>query len=214
MSFKVAVSTKEDGNMMLGIGTDKEAWTNRREFMQKHGLSTENLVNINLDFDSNDFCRYTDAPHKGGFHTVTTDGVTTTKPLQTLLLTLADCICAVIYDPVNNVMMMSHLGRHSIVQSGAERSIKHLKKHYKCQADKLQVYLTPAAGKSNYPIFAINNKGMKELVVEQLLAAGVSKANIEDVDIDTTTDPNYYSHSQYLLDKDEKGRHIVVAMID
>ena len=94
--------------------------------------------------------------------------------------------------------MLSHLGRHSVEQNGGYKSIKFLIDKYKCDPEELQIYLSPSAGRENYPIYAHDNCALKDLVLEQLQEVGIKDSNITDNTIDTTKDLNYFSHSEFL----------------
>ena len=55
---------------------------------------------------------------------------------------------------------------------------------------------------------------MKEVVFEQLAEAGITLENITDNSANTAIDPDYYSHSQFLIgNKPEDGRFAMVAMM-
>jgi hypothetical protein len=55
---------------------------------------------------------------------------------------------------------------------------------------------------------------MKEAVLEQLETAGITPDNITDNPADTATDPNYYSHSEFLKgNKPTDGRFAMIAVM-
>jgi copper oxidase (laccase) domain-containing protein len=142
------------------------------------------------------------------------DALMTTQPGIALFLPLADCVGAILYDPTKKVLMVSHLGRHNIEQQGALKSVEYMKDNAGVEPNNLKVWLSPSAGKENYPLFAFDNKSQQDVVLEQLKEAGVSAANIETANVDTTTSEDYFSHSQYLKDNSKpNGRFAIVAML-
>lgn len=110
--------------------------------------------------------------------------------------------------------MVSHLGRHNLEQFGGTRSIEFLQNFHNVNPSDLIVWLIPAAGKTNYPLFKFKNRSLHEVATEQLTKAGVLTKNIEASPIDSSLDKNYYSHSQFLKGKQEDdGRFCIVAVI-
>ena len=125
---------------------------------------------------------------------------------------LADCIGAVLYDEEHGVLMMSHLGRHSLEHNGGVKSVSYLEENYNSNPAKLKVWLSAAVSKESYKIYALDHKGMKEVAFEQFKQAGVVLENIAEITDETDLHPDYYSHSQYLKgETTENGRHAFVA---
>jgi len=71
----------------------------------------------------------------------------------------------------------------------------------------LRIWLSPAAGAKNYPLYKFANQSLREVNISQFVAASVRAENIGGDDIDTTTDENYFSHSQ----GDRDQRFAIVA---
>ena len=202
-------------------GRDKTVFQNRRMWLSSVGIDPSKTYRICLSYEGNeDFCRYrevasTDTPVTEFDATNDeTDALVTTKPGEALFLPLADCIGAVLYDEAHGVLMMSHLGRHSLEQNGGARSVEYLVENYGSNPAELKVWLSAAVSKESYKIYALDYKGLKEAAYEQLDAAGVQFANIFDITDETDTHDDYYSHSQFLKGKTtENGRHAFVAMM-
>ena len=216
----IYVSTKADDSMKPLNSTDAEVKQNRAAFLQKHGLQPRDTTLVNLLYEGADYCRYktVDTAHKGDGiafkSTLVVDALVTTQPGHALLLPLADCIGAVLYDPTQHVLMLSHLGRHNLEQYGGTESVKYLMKYHGVEPKNLQVWLSPAAGKDNYPLHAFGGRGMHEVAHEQLKASGVLPQNITTSPIDTTKNEEYFSHSEYLKgNRPTDGRFCVVAVM-
>ena len=136
----------------------------------------------------------------------------TDSPELALFLPIADCVGAVLYDPTKKVLMLSHLGRHNLEQDGGQKSVEFMVKEFGVDPNNIITWLSPAAGAENYPMFSFNNRGMQDVTTEQLMKAGVKAESISASPIDTTTNQNYYSHSEFKKgNRPEDGRFAVVV---
>ncbi|MFZ2126570.1 MAG: laccase domain-containing protein [Candidatus Microsaccharimonas sp.] len=217
----VAISTVADGSMYNRHDkADASVIHNREVFLKKHHISLEQTTRVRTLYEGDNYCRYkeaTEAEKGDGMkddQVAISDGLVTTNLNHALFLPVADCVGAVLYDPKKQVLMVSHLGRHSLEQGGGIKSVAYLKEKYGCDPKDLKVWLTPAPGKDAYPIWKLDNKGMKEVTFEQLSIAGILPENITDNPADSTKDVNYYSYSEFLKGNRKKdGDHVVVAMM-
>ena len=217
----VAHSRVHDGSMLNRENlADKQVIDNRRIWLASLGIDSTRTYRARLEFTGDDFCRYRevsvdDVPvSQDDTNNQGADALITTETNQTLLLPIADCIGAVLFDEEHGVLMLSHLGRHSLEQHGGVRSVQYLVEHYGTNPKKLKIWLSAAISKELYKIYKLDNKGMKETLYQQLAEAGVASSNIEDTAHDTGTHPDYYSYSEFLKGrKPENGRHAVVAMM-
>jgi copper oxidase (laccase) domain-containing protein len=142
------------------------------------------------------------------------DAIITKDLDHALFITVADCIGAVIFDTKKQILMLCHLGRHSIEEDGAYRSVMHLIENYGCDPHDLSVHLTPSPGQKNYPLFAFDGHSMKDVTINQLILAGVIKDNITNDNIDTSSDLRYFSYSEFLKgNRKEYGNNAVLAMM-
>jgi copper oxidase (laccase) domain-containing protein len=223
----IAISRTKDGSMLdRHDPTNSEVIKNREEYLARLNikmdeatrLHTNMLVRATVEHDQ-DYCRYREVSEddKGrGMRgdDLVADALVTTHPGHALILPLADCVGAVFFDPEHHVLMLSHLGRHSLEQEGGKKSVEYLRSQYQSDPAKLKVWLTPAPSKESYPIWALDNKGMKEVTFEQLHAAGILPENIIDNQAETDKDPTYFSYSEFLKgNRPEDGDHMIVAMM-
>jgi copper oxidase (laccase) domain-containing protein len=213
-------SAAPDGSMKSSDQSYASVLPNRQKFLEKNKLSIDDTTLVRLTYDGDDYTRYKIVSNKDkgdGMSreaTIVADALVTTTPGHALFLPLADCIGAVIYDPVKNVLMLSHLGRHNLEQFGGTKSIEFLVENFQCSPKDITVWLSPAAGKDNYPLFAFDNRSMHDVATEQLLAASIAKERITNSSVDTTKDKNYFSHSEYLKGhRDTDGRFAVVTVM-
>lgn len=193
----------------------------RTAFLQSNDIELDNTTLVRVAYDATDFCRFltlSDANRGDGIThpaSIVADALVVTKPGHALFLPLADCIGAVIHDPIQNILMVSHLGRHNLEQVGGTKCIEYLIKQHGVDPKKLTVWLSPAAGKDSYPLYAFDNRSLHEIATEQLMKAGVPAKNLTVSLIDSATDTNYYSHSQFLHgNRQTDGRFAIVAIMN
>ena len=221
MSVAVAISTVQDGSMYIPIDQENpDVIQNRKVWLEKQGIALADTTRLHISYDQANFCRYrvVDASHKGegmlNGEGERVDALVTTTPGQALFLPVADCVATTFYDEENGVLMLSHLGRHSLEQNGGLRSVEFLTAHFGSNPARLKVWLSPAPNKESYPIFKLDGQGMKEAVYAQLLKAGILLESITDNKADTATDETYFSHSEFAKgNKKEEGRFAMVAIM-
>jgi copper oxidase (laccase) domain-containing protein len=213
-------STVADGSMKSLNGDHATARKNRVSFLEKKDINPSNTTLHTLGYGVDNYCRYLtldDTTRGDGVlrrSTVDADAVVVTEPDHAILLPLADCVGAVIFDPIKNILMVSHLGRHNLEQYGGTKCVQYLISKHGVDPNELTVWLSPAAGKENYPLYAFNNDSLHDVAIKQIVAASVKSENITVSPIDSAANPNYFSHSQFLKGKqDSDGRFAVVAVL-
>ncbi|GHU08314.1 hypothetical protein FACS189431_4340 [Alphaproteobacteria bacterium] len=207
----IALSTVADGDMRNAEKSgDVLAAVNKNvaKFLVENGFNIDRTVLVRLDYDKDDFTQYKTVDKSWvGKGMVDSEAVEVADTLATteknfgLFLPLADCLGAVIYDTKNEVLMVSHLGRHNTEQFGAKKSIEYLMENFGSDPADILIWLSPSAGKENYPLFAFDNRSLREVNVEQFVEAGIKPENITGDDADTTTDDRYYSFSNNQTDQ-------------
>lgn len=218
----VGLSSADDGNMKFDRGDDDQIRDNRLAFLMQVDIDPTQATLVQVSYkDTTDFTRYhivDDSDQGEGMlepiSDIHADAVVVTRPDHALFLPLADCLGAVIYDPIAKVMMVSHLGRHSIEVEGALKSVQFLVEEFGSVASDLQVWLSPGVGSDSYPLLTLGNRSFVEVALEQFSAAGVDERRIEISKIDTAEDDNYFSHSEYLAGNQmSDDRFAIVAMM-
>lgn len=216
-----AVSSVQDGPMTkrarpAGV-SEADIDTSRKRFLQQNGMTLTQATIVLVDYDTDNFARYHEvtSEEKGNvLNPEPADALVTTQPGQALFLPLADCIGAVLYDPAQKVLMVSHLGRQATEMHGATKSVQYLVENYGVRPENIRVWMSPAVGKTTYPLHAFDNMSLHEVNYKHFTAAGILPAHIEVVEVDTAMNDDYYSHSQYLKGRSEKqGRFAIVAMM-
>lgn len=221
MSLKIVTSAISDGTMKpIDIDNQLSVLKNRSNFLIKNNINPSDTTLVKIDYDTSDYARYSTLSDtdKGRGVVIESpkiyDALVVTKPNHALILPLADCVGAVIYAKSKNVLMLSHLGRHSLEQLGGAKSINYLINKFNIKSADITVWLSPSAGKENYPLEAFDGRSLQEVAIEQFISAGIPISNITKSDIDTTFDKNYFSHSQFLKgNRKTDGRFMVVAVI-
>jgi len=221
MGIIVAISTVADGTMYnRRDDLDSQVIHNRKVFLEKNAIAIEQTTRLRISYDRSDYLRYMELDTSFVNHGMTDtdapmrDAIITTATGQALFLPIADCIGAIFYDPVAQVMALAHLGRHSLEQQGGREIVAYLQATHHANPKDMQVWLTPAPSKDTYPIWALDNKGMKEAALEQLFAAGILHQNITDNSAESDKDQQYYSYSESLKgDRTKDGSHAIVAMM-
>lgn len=222
-SVLAVISSASDGNMKKGSLPPEEieqVEQNRRELFERIGISPEQVTLVSLSYEKEDFRVYWEATssHKG--QGIVSDDIEPADALVTrekgvaLFLPIADCCPAILYDKRQEILMLTHLGRHNIEQYGGQKSVDYLVKKYKSKTEDIIVWLGPAAGKETYPLFSFDNRSIHEVIIEQMTSVGVLSGNMEVSAIDVTKTADYFSHSEFLKGhRDSDGRFAAIAML-
>lgn len=217
------VSSSSDGNMKKGSLPPEEmekVEINRHKLFDQIGLSPEQVTLVSLSYAKDDFRVYWEATssHKGqGIVSPDidpADALVTREKGVALFLPIADCCPAILYDKRQEILMLTHLGRHNIEQYGGQKSVDYLVDTYSSKPEDIVVWLGPAAGKETYPLFSFDNRSMHEVIIEQMTSAGIQLENIEVSMVDVAKTADYFSHSEFLKGhRDSDGRFVAIAML-
>ena len=217
----VRVSSIEDGTMKHAIHTpERQVKSNRQKFLANAGIHAVQTSLIRIQYGSDNYCRYgvADGDNQGDsmelWHdTPPLDGMMTDELGHAIFLPVGDCGPMVVSDTMSPAFMMSHVGRHSVEQDGGRRSIEVFCKTYGIDPSTLRIWLGPMVGKESYPLRAFDGRGLENVILEQLMHAGIDASQIESAGVDTAKDKRYFSHSEYKKGNRElDGRIAVVAM--
>lgn len=217
MKVIIGVSTISNGSMSA---KDENALENRTKFLAEHSIKANNTVLVHLAYEGDDYCRYDEVDMNDCGDGITrptsriNDALFTRSQGIALFLPLADCVGVVLVDEKQHILGVSHMGRHNLEQFGARRSIEYMQKQFNSKPSDITAYLSPAAGRNNYPLFAFENRSLHDVTCEQLIEAGVMPRYIKTAEEDTTKHPQYFSHSEFLKGKQlTDGRHALVAQL-
>jgi len=214
---------------------DKIYDSNKTKFIEKNNLNYSNLVLINQKDDSRHKGGLYDYPDG---KCIKLHDVPSEKQYSDILMIdkdsniiigerAGDCPIMIAY--TDNLLVMTHIGATYIDRLLPKDAINALIQE-KEDPKNIKVYIAPYIHNyiyDNYPIWAksyvwkdaITNKDNKyyidlsKAIEIQLLEMGILKENIEFSDIDTYTNPNYFSHRAYNQgNKDKLGRYMICAM--
>lgn len=215
----IAMSQASDGSMSVGVD-DEIRLANRGRYLENNDISAEQTILVRLTYGGLDYKRYhcVSTRHAGdgivSSSSTTADTLFTRDKNVALFLPIADCIAAILYDPDNQVLGLAHLGRHNLLQQGGRANVMFMASEFDTNPAHLQAWLSPAAGRDNYPLFDFGERSLHEVATEQLVAAGVRVERILTDTRDTTTDEDLFSHSEFLKgSRLVDGRQAVVTMM-
>jgi copper oxidase (laccase) domain-containing protein len=221
MRVVVAFSKVSDGNMLdKADKSSADVIANRTKFLERNGIDIHKTTRSSTIYEGDDYSRYLEVTEdqngEGMFdgNVTTSDALSTEEVEHALFLPIADCVGAAIFDPIKNVLMLSHLGRQALERDGGRKSVNYLVETYGCKPANLLVWLSPAPGAESYPVYSFNNRSLKDITYEQLESAGILQINITDNPADTSRDSDYFSHSEFLKgNRESDGRFAMVAMM-
>ncbi|MDR3072642.1 MAG: laccase domain-containing protein [Clostridiales Family XIII bacterium] len=213
---KIFLTDKADGNMKnpkLDRWVTPSINENRLTLFSAAGLTEEDIALIKVDYSRDDFAVYRWIEEKSDAlvdiqvqNLVPSDGLATRCSGVGIFLPLADCMGAVIYDTKENILMVVHSGRHNLEQEGLSKAVQFLQR-FGSRSENLIVWLSPSAGRGNYPVLSMGNRSLEEIGRAQLMEAGVTEIFSEN--IDTTMDERYFSHSS----GDTEARFAILAIL-
>ena len=221
-SVVAAVSSLEDGQTQLAKGEpDVEVIHNRRVFLKNVGLKIEDVILLKVTYADNrtyDIIReVTDQDaSRGMFNNDDVDQadcLVTQTPGVGLFLPIADCTGTIVHDPVNNVLALIHLGRHSTTAQLATKVVTYLQEHFGSKPGDLVVWFSPSIRKESYRVkvehlengdsriadYFIEDEGGRWFDMHGynwmlFVGAGVERTAIHDADVNTATSSEYGSH--------------------
>ncbi len=210
-ALRVVLSSTSDGSMKDGTELlTPAAVQHRQDFLGNAAMDPAKAAVFYADFTTDDYCRYMSAQHglMPGL-----DGVSTDQIGQPILLPLADCVGTVLYDPVHHAVMLAHLGRHSTEQQGGVKAVAYMAATYGSRPSDLLVWLGPSPNGTDYPLHAFAGRSFTDVLLAQLLSAGVLPDHIAVSAVDTSTNPHYFSHSQYLKGAQATDGRYAIAVV-
>lgn len=149
------------------------------------------------------------------------DGIYTDRPHIPLFIRTGDCQAALFYDPVKDVLALSHAGWRGQEKRIYTHTIMRLKERYGTEARDLLVGVAPSIGaesfefKENVPPFLLehaignNRYDLKKAAKKELLEAGIQESRIEIAPECTYRDERFHS---YRRDKTEKRQGLIAWM--
>lgn len=218
------ISLKAVGNMKFQESPNEEKVINARtDFVKNLKIAPENVVVAKLVHGKNITMVKASDRGKGFTNYATaidqTDGLITNEPNVFLMLTVADCLPILAYDPVKKIVGLIHAGWRGILHGIVNEMVAKFEELGSC-AEDLVIGIGPSLCQrhfvvkndvrerfeAKYPraVLVRNHDGYVDLrrcVTDDLIRLGVSKANLE-VSKECTKCNNYY-FSSYRFDKEQ-----------
>ncbi|MGD0036849.1 MAG: peptidoglycan editing factor PgeF [Bacteroidota bacterium] len=195
---------------------------NRKSFLSLFGISNSELA-IPLQSHSNIVCRV-DAP--GEYKNC--DALVTNISEVALLITIADCVPILLFDPIQNAIGAVHAGWRGTANAIVNRTIYKMQEEFKTDTENVHVFIGPSAGVCCYEVseevaVKFENKivpcGTTKIFVDlkkenasQLKQLGVVAENIE-ISAHCTICEKHLFHS-YRRDGKRAGRMMAVICLN
>jgi YfiH family protein len=158
----------------------------------------------------------------------TCDGLITEVARLPLVVTVADCLPIVLFDPVKQVVGLVHAGWRGTVQGIAAEAVGLMVKHCGATANDMVAYLGPSAGVCCYEVggdvaqlFSLDEidqrndslyLNLKKSNANQLIGCGVKEDNIEVAASCTVCNPQlFHSHRR---ERNLSGRMMAVVSLN
>lgn len=211
-------------NLSKHVGDDADTISkNRERFFDSLGISQSQLVHANQVHGDN--IQHVSKP---GLYPAT-DAFITNSPDLFLVISVADCMPVMMFDPVNNAIANIHSGWRGTQKNIAGKAVKLMKEKFSTDPAELVVYMGPAISQKNFEVdedvaslfpgeYVIPKPGTGgkflvdtgRMVFDSLIIEGVKEKNIERSSICTFDENKMHS---YRRDKDLSGRMFAVLGI-
>lgn len=233
--FKAYVSEVSDGNMSFVWGEEQEVRSNRQELFKKASTDERSISIVQLEHG--DEVKYIDESlnnslEKESGDKIIADAISTDKRGLGLMLLVADCIPAVLYDQDKKAISIIHAGRKGVELNILGKTIEWMHKKYGTEASDLLLFSGPCIGKESYVFDSIvdidtvfwgeylrlgqDNKHYMDIIgkfKQQGQEAGLVESQINLSEIDTYQDKRYFSHRRSMATGETEGRFALLACI-
>ena len=226
LPVKCIVSSLQDGGMHFDYDDHNKVLSNFKSILN----DTSNTALIRCTYDKPKYTtmqRIKSIDELSAGSRLEYDALTTDTPCITLAVPVADCLVAVLYDPINKASAIAHMGRHATVDNLLPELVKHMTKEYGTNPNDLIAYFSPSIKKTHYfmeywdesvmsgffekknDVYYLDLPGFNK---QQLIDSGVQENNIEISPVNTATNENYGSHFMHKIDPDKPDDRFLVAI--
>lgn len=232
----VAITGISEGNMSFSIGDSEIAKENVLEVLEKLQIRNSKFSIRNIEIEHSDRIIEIDKLDIAGNiqnEFFSCDALFTNQRNQILVLKPADCTPLIITDTNNTLIGLIHLGWKSTDLSLAAKAIEFALNTYDIKASDIKCLIGPSIRQSSYKykgftpphpeiwksFMKLDTDGFELIdnigaIKKQLILSGVPSSNITDLEIDTYSNKDYFSHArdfhQGLIDS---GRNGVFVML-
>lgn len=229
-------SEVSDGNMSFLWGDEADVIANRTKFIESAGIKPE-LVSV-IQLEHGDKIYHAEqslgnALDKRAASAVTADAIATDRKGLGLMLIVADCIPALLYDAQNHAVAIIHAGRKGVEQDILTKTVDWMNEKFGSKSDELELISGPSIAKESYVFDSkdaidadfwgefLSLGSDKKYHIDvlgkfrwQAKQAGLTGKHINLSAINTFTDHNYFSHRRSSATGEPEGRFALLAYID
>jgi YfiH family protein len=232
LGIKVEFSKVSDGNMSFVWGNEADVIKNRQQFLKKYSFNVADTTYISLEHGKK-IHKINKSKHnlvdRLRQEELIGDGLYTDKAGAALMLVVADCIPAVLYDPVDKQLCILHAGRKGIELNILAEAVKMMKPK---DSRNLELIAGPAISKQSYVFdryegvdknfwgsdFKLGadkkyHMDIKNKFKKQAIELGLSENKIKISKVDTFADTDYFSHRRSMATGEPEGRFAIIASI-
>ena len=232
LGIKVKFSEVDDGNMSFVWGNETDVIKNRQQFLEKCGIQPEDSTIVKLEHGikihkiENPKGNLTDKTRQ---EELIGDGLYTDKAGVALMLVVADCIPAVLYDPLGSQICVLHAGRRGVELNILAEAVRLMKPK---KREELVLIAGAAISKESYIFdseegvdknfwgsdFSYDSDkkyhmDIKNKFKKQAIDLGISENSIDISKIDTFANRDYFSHRRSMATGEPEGRFAIIASI-
>jgi len=224
-------STVADGNMALRFGDADTVLKSRAQFFVSAGVADTKLALMEVSHGVVVRDVSLDSFQDRQEHSIETEALVTRDANVTLFLLTADCIPVVVFDSVQGVLALAHLGWRPTVLGLMEKTITHMEQVYGSNPQNLSVFLGPSIQAPSYafsevtqddprwaPHLLRDEDGMVHVdlpgyVKSECLRLGVREDEVHLTGVDTANDERYFSHTRSKRTGGAEGRFATIATL-
>ncbi|MEN9647471.1 MAG: hypothetical protein RLY57_275 [Candidatus Parcubacteria bacterium] len=231
-----AFSNKQDGNMSFKWGPCAEVIKNREVFLAPYQLKSTDMVMAQLEHGETITTVNNSDRGRGisdGESAIPCECLMTNTPQLILSMVTADCFPIALFDPKQRAISLIHLGWKPTNKKLAFKAVEQMKLRFGSNPADIQVFVGPGIRKDSYqfPLEVVTQHNLPEwkpyvsirgntaninllgFIIDQLVSAGVLITNIQDSEIDTASNKNYYSHYRSDRTGEPEGRFVTIIML-
>ncbi len=216
-----------DGNMSFKWGDEKEVLHNREKYLSQFNVSLQDCMEMKVEHGDKIVVvdKHSQSP-------IEAEALITKEKNLFLFLVTADCLPIVIYDPINEVVALAHLGWKPTELKLVIKVINEMKEKFSSHPEELQVHIGPGIHRESFAFINpiqktlpgwepfLHDLSSGETQIDsvaynkaQIMSTGVPKQNITVDSIDTATSPDYFSHYRSVRTNEPEGRFATVCGI-
>jgi YfiH family protein len=219
------VGRKKDGNFSLQYSTKKEVNENKKKLAKKLNIDWKKIYSFK-QYHSNKVLLIRSI--KQELEEPKADGMITNKKNIFLLVKTADCFPVVFYDPKKQIAGAVHVGWRGAIEKIFDVALLKMISFFGCEPKDILIGIGPGIRKCCFKhktliqaklpewekYIEVDNRWKRldiaSFIKDQLIEAGISKKNIEDMKICTNCDKNFYSHFRSLKTGEPQGRFATI----